>query len=56
MSLRDYFAAQALCGMLSAAFASPVIFAMSTSHASRIAYEYAEAMLDERARPAGQEP
>lgn len=46
MTLRDYFAAQALSGMLGGAPGSH----LRPDNAARVAYQYADAMVKERAR------
>ena len=48
MSLRDYFAGQAMAGFMAGYFCNPESLGLGQSDIARIAYEQADAMMDAR--------
>jgi len=51
MSLRDWFAGQALAGLLSGYFANPESSGMGQADMANCAYEQADAMIAARGKP-----
>mgnify|MGYP003385421611 CR=1 FL=1 len=50
MTLRDYFAGQALVGILGGGFADTIPHSEACGEVAQFAYHYADAMLAERAK------